>query len=79
MHIIDDLRRTDSPGMRQHEREARVELGGLLTRAADTIEELLAALQDASTLRAYAGDYLPIGDAKAILAKAHAALEKHKR
>ena len=46
--IVDQLR-FDGEGERQHEREARVVLGGLLDEAADEIERLrkeVAAAQD---------------------------------
>ena len=47
--IVSRLRDTPE-GARQHEREARMELGGLLEEAAATIEELLGALGDLEAL-----------------------------
>lgn len=44
--IVSRLRDTPE-GARQHEREARMELGGLLEEAAATIEVMLAALEGA--------------------------------
>lgn len=39
--LIDDLQTEDREGMRQYEREARIVLRGLLTKAADAIKELV--------------------------------------
>ena len=47
--IVSRLRDTPE-GARQHEREARMELGGLLDEAAVTIEELLGALGNLEAL-----------------------------
>jgi predicted component of type VI protein secretion system len=61
--IVERLR-DDQPGERQAKREARMELGGLLTEAADEIEKLRAALKEcadaleAEIMNKY-GDWVP--------------------
>ena len=44
--IVKRLRADELPGDRQHQIEARIELGGILNEAADHIEKLEAALRD---------------------------------
>ena len=53
MNIVDDLRDAASPRIRdpyekerQYKREARLELGGILEKAADEIERLRKALRE---------------------------------
>jgi hypothetical protein len=46
MSIVDRLR-SDGEGARQYEREARIVLGGLLSEAADEIEQLRVDLNEA--------------------------------
>lgn len=61
MNDIVERLRDDQPGERQAKREARMELGGLLTEAADEIEKLRAALIKAIDCvefwAAYASEY----------------------
>ena len=49
--LVDRLR-NDQPGERQPVREARMELGGLLTEAANEIESLYGQVEDLQTSRA---------------------------
>lgn len=46
MDIVEELRADELPGDHQSKREARMELGKLLDRAADEIERLREALRE---------------------------------
>lgn len=70
MDIVDDLRKDPYEEEQQYKREARLELGGILERAADEIERLRKALTQVVVY--YEGFTLTIEE---VVADARAALK----
>ena len=63
MDIVEDLRKDPYEEERQYKREARLELGNMLDKAADEIKQLRKILEDVLET---SGEQIPYGTVKAI-------------